>query len=118
MDGPAISTLEGAVLTSKMVDDILHEVLIDIFLESNNSFPPQIDSTEKIRNGYQCFRSFRRTSATRATEQGASNSDADVVNRWKTEENSKGKRPNVGMRQHYTQLDLLVEPFLRYTSAM
>jgi len=117
-DGPAISTVEGVVLTSKMVDDILHEVLIDIFLESNNSFPPQIDTPEKIRNGYQCFRSFRRSSATRATEQGVLTPDVDVVNRWKTEENSKGKRPNVGMRQHYTQLDLLVEPFLRYTSAM
>jgi len=116
--GPAISTMDGKVLTSKAVDDILHDVLTDIFLDSNNLFPPQIDSIEKIRNSYQCFRSFRRSSTTRATEQGVSTLDGDVVSRWKAKEDSKGKRPNLGMRQHYTQLDLLVKPFLRYTKAM
>jgi len=118
IDGPAISTMEGIVLNSRIVDDILHAVLIDLFLESDNLFPPKVDSIEKLKNSYQCFRTFRRTSATRATEQGVSTSDANVVNRWKSDENLKGKRPSVGMHQHYTEFDLLVKPFLRYTRAM
>jgi len=116
--GPAISTVDGKVLSSKTMDDILHAVLIDIFITDDTLFPPNIDSVEKVRNSYQCFRTFRRSSATRATEQGVSSSDTNVINRWKVEENSKGKRPAIGMHQHYTQIDLLVKPFLRYTKAM
>jgi len=55
MDGPVISTIDGIVLNSKIVDVILHLVLIDMFLESS-----------------------------------------------KSEENSKGKHPSVGMHQHHT----------------
>jgi len=62
--GPAISTVDGKVLSSKTMDDILHTVLIDIFITDNTLFPPNIDSVEKVRNSYQCFRTFRRSSAT------------------------------------------------------
>jgi len=116
--GPAISNCEGKILSAKLVDDIIHESLIEILETAPDLFPPTIVSSEKILTSYQCFRTFRRTSATRATEQGVSSSDTDVVNRWKTNEGAKGKRPNVSMRQHYTQLDLLLQPFLRYTRAM
>jgi len=106
------------MLSAKLLDDIVHEFLIEIFETTPDLFPPTMVSSEKIPTSYQCFRTFRRTSATRATEQGVSSSDIDVVNRLKTNERAKGKRPNVSMRQHYTQLDLLLQPFLCYTRAM
>jgi len=114
--GPAISDIEGKVLSAKIVDDVLHEELITIFNDNSRLFPPSITSTEKIPSNYQCFRTFRRTSTTRATEMKVGSTDINIVNRWKV--SSDPKKPKAGMHQHYTELELLVQPFLRYTSKM
>jgi len=118
ISGPAISNHEGKLLSAKSVDDVLHEILIDLFFQTENLFPLSVDVPEKIRISYQCFRTFRRTSTTRATEKGVSTTDTDVVNKWAPAEGRRRKPSSKGMRQHYTQIELLVEPFLRYTKAM
>jgi len=46
-EGPAISNKEGKIYSTKLVDDTVHELLIDIFQISSNLFPPSIDSPEK-----------------------------------------------------------------------
>jgi len=118
IDGPAISNREGKILTSKFVDDTVHELLNDIFQTSSNLFPPSIDTPEKITTSYQCFRSFRRTSATRAAEMGVSTTDVNAINRWQETRSEKRKKSTSNMHQHYTQFDLLIKPFLRYTFQM
>ena len=114
--GPAISDMEGRVLSSKIVDDVLHEELINIFDDDSQLFPPTITSADNIPSNYQCFRTFRRTSTTRATEMKVGSTDINIVNRWKV--SSDSKKPKAGMHQHYTELPLLVLPFLRYTEKM
>ena len=42
----------------------------------------------------------------------------DIVNRWKAVETAAGRVPGWSIRQHYTQLELLLGPFLHYTFAM
>jgi len=117
-EGPAISNKEGKIYPTKLVDDTVHELLIDIFQNSANLFPPSIDSPEKIFTSYQCFRTFRRTSATRATEMGISTPDVNAINKWQETGSEKKKKQTSNMHQHYTQFDLLIEPFLRYTFQM
>ena len=116
--GPAISDMNGRLLSAKIVDDVLHEELTNIFHDKPNLFPPKIDTAEKIPFNYQCFRTFRRTSTTRATEMKVSETDVNIVNRWKLRSDDKSKKPKSGMHQHYTELSLLVGPFLRYTKKM
>ena len=46
-------------------------------------------------------------------------SDIETVNRWSEEQRAKtGNKVSMPMRQHCAQPQLLVEPFVRYTSAM
>ena len=97
---------------------MMHEVLIEIFDTKRFLFPPDITSHELIAKHYQCFRTFRQLLDTRALEHGVNSSDVDVVNHWKKVETSKGKVPGHIMQQIYAQFDLLLEPFLRYTTAM
>ena len=115
--GPAISGIDGRVLSAKLVDDVLHEELTNIFHDNSRLFPPSIDAAEKIPFNYQCFRTFRRTSTTRATEMQVSETDVNIVNRW-TAKSDKTKKTKSGMHEHYTELSLLVQPFLRYTKKM
>jgi len=118
VEGPAISSREEKLLTPKFVDDTIHELLTDIFQSSSNLFPPSIDDPEKILSSYQCFRTFRRTSATRATEMGIATPDVNAINKWQETRSEKGKKKTSNMYQHYTQFDLLIKPFLRYTFQM
>ena len=116
--GPAISTAQGKLLSMRMLNDMLHLTLTDIFFEKRYLFPLRMTNVEDLNQHYQCFRSFRKASDTRALEKKVDMSDIVLVNRWKTVEQAKGKRPSLSMAQHYAQFELLVEPFLRYTLAM
>jgi hypothetical protein len=118
VDGPAISNLRGQGLTTRSLDDTFCEILEELFETARDLFSNHIKTLEDLGLKYQGFRSFRRTSDTRATEKKVDQTDIDVVNCWKTVEKAKGKRPSRPMTQHYADLGLLLEPFLRYTWAM
>jgi len=116
--GPAISDVHGNVLSASFLNDCLHDLLCEIFDDKSSLFPGSVTSKDTIRERYQCFRSFRRASDTRALELKVDKNDVDIVNRWRTVEEAQGKRPSRPMRQHYAQFELLLGPFLRYTSMM
>jgi hypothetical protein len=118
IDGPAILDLDGKVMCTRVIDDMLHECLEDILDTLPDMFPPGIHTKEDIHEKYMAFRSYRRGSVTRATNQRVKSTDIDTVNRWHVWNQSGGNRPSLPMRQHYVQYDQLLDPFLRYTLAM
>jgi hypothetical protein len=91
VDGPAISDLRGRVLTCSSIDDTLHEVLEEIWGNHQYLYPATVSKKDDIRTSYQAFRSFRRSSATRAIEKRVSPNDIDVVNRWHAVDAAGGK---------------------------
>jgi hypothetical protein len=115
--GPAIWDQNGNAYLSRDIDDLLHEVLEDLHGSARALFPPDVE-LEDLRKSYQAFRTFRKTSDTRAIEEGVSSDDIDTVNRWKKDEAAGGRRPGRVMRHRYAQFDELLKPFLRYTRAM
>lgn len=106
------------MLTTEALDKMLCEVLEDLFDEKPSLFPPSVTNQEEISDFYQVYRSIRRSSDTRALEQKVSASDIDIVNRWQKVEKAQGNRPALQMKYHYAQVEILLEPFLRYTFAM
>jgi hypothetical protein len=96
----------------------MHEILEDLFVSHRDLFPSSIKSRDDITENYHAFCSFRRSSDTRALNQGVSREDIDLVKRWHQIEKADGSRPSFDMRYHYAQVELLVEPFSRYTKAM
>jgi hypothetical protein len=118
VDGPAISDDTGRVYLTKDMTDSLLEILEDLFESDRGLFPPDITSKEILRSRYQAFRTFRRTSDTRAVEMNVGSTDTDIVNRWQLVERAQGRRAAMPMRLHYTQIELILKPFLRYTWLM
>jgi hypothetical protein len=98
--------------------DSLAEVLEDLFDSDRSLFPVDVTSKEILRDRYQAFRTFRRTADTRAAEMNVGTTDTDIVNRWELIEGAQGKRASMPMRLHYTQIDIILKPFLQYTWAM
>lgn len=127
-DGPAISDTKGKMLNSLDINNTLWDLLETIFEEDKSLFPSdiitKIEEADDIREGlsetYACFRTFRRTSDTRALNKKneLQNEDIDIVNRWRSVEAARGKGPNLPMKHHYADIQILLEPFLRYTKAM
>jgi hypothetical protein len=115
VDGPAISDVNGRVLSHQALNESLLEVLEDTRREM---FLASIPDKEMLQQRVQIYQTLRRTSDTRAPEQKVGQSDIDVVNRWKALERADGNRPHHPMRQHYAELELLIGSFLRYTLAM
>ena len=97
---------------------MLFESLSEIYSKTPELFPLDIKTAEDIESNYQCFRTFRRSSNTRAVEVKVDLKDQQIVNRWRTVEKAGGKRPSMPMHMHYAQFDELLKPFLRYTRSM
>jgi len=116
------------MLNSLDINNTLWDLLETIFEEDKSLFPSdiitKIEEADDIREGlsetYACFRTFRRTSDTRALNKKneLQNEDIDIVNRWRSVEAARGKGPNLPMKHHYADIQILLEPFLRYTKAM
>lgn len=118
IDGPAISDEKGFVLQPSEIDEMLHSLLMEIYKENKDLFPPEISKEADIKDNYQCFRTFRRTSNTRAKNMKVTKSDIETVNRWRKIENAQGNRPSLPMDQHYASFQDLLQPFLNYTQKM
>ena len=112
--GPAISDVKGNILKSTEIDEMLLEILEEMYEEDPDGFPAEIDSKEKLGDGYHCFRTFRRTSDTRALNVGVDGVDIDIVNRWTKKEKAGSRTMSQPMKQHYADFELLIEPFKRY----
>jgi hypothetical protein len=117
-DGPAICDPEGRQWTTAQANEILHELLCTLLDRDSNLFPSHVSSHADIMAKYHLFRSFRQASDLRAIAKGINLSNIRVVNRWHKVERAAGQRPSYDMSQHYAQIDLLVDCFLRYTGAM
>ena len=117
--GPLMMHKSGEIITARELDDLLHQLLLSAYNLHPNLFPSTaIQSEVDIPLKYSCFRSFRRGSNTRAKEMGVTSPDIDVVNRWRTREKAGTRKPGGSIDQMYTDLSMLVGPFLRYTSKM
>ena len=77
---PAISDEEGRLFTVREIDDMLLEVLKDYYLENRDLFSLYVTSAESLDRFYHCFIKFRKTSATRATNEAVTSTDVDIVN--------------------------------------
>jgi hypothetical protein len=97
ISGPAISDTSGVIFASRTMDDALHEVLEDLFVTNRSLFPATIEDVEQVLERYQLFRSFRRSSDTRALDQRVAETDIDIVNRWAAVEKAKGRQPGQSM---------------------
>lgn len=117
-DGPAFCDKDGFVLSAEVLDAHLHEALIQILEREPEALPADLRSEEAIRERVHCFRTFRRTSDTRATNEGVALSHVNVVNRWSKEERAGAKQASLPMNQHYAQIEELWPSFKAYTWKM
>lgn len=112
--GPAFCKEDGSMIRSYELDAKFHDILKVIQSERNDLIPEGID----VQAVYGTYRSCRRGSLTRATEQGVKGTDLDMVNRWRKFESSGGSKPRLSMREHYLEIKLVLKRNLAYSKAL
>jgi hypothetical protein len=82
------------------------------------SRPDLIHSSEDITEEYGIYRSFRRGSTSKATNKGLSPDVIDANNRWRKFHRAGTSRPLLSMRDHYTDIRLMLNQSLRFSSIL
>jgi hypothetical protein len=118
VSGPAICDEQGVVLSTRVMNEMLHEMLEEIRVEHKTLFLADIVSRGDIEEKYNVYRSFRRGSDSRAIAMGVSPTDIDVVNRWSKKEAAGTSRASHKMKHHYADVTILLPAFTRYTKVM
>ena len=99
--GPAFCVQDGKAEYSRVYEACFHEVLGEIQLSRPDLIPLSIDVPED----YGVGRSFRRGSDLEALARGVSPLDVDAMNRWRSIEKAKGRRPaHASMREYYADV--------------
>ena len=116
--GPAFLNQKGLQSSSKELNLLLVGCLTEIFEDNPLLFAIDIKKPEDVSERYHVFRSFRRGSESRAVAMNVSSSDRYAVNRWRQKERAGAGRVNHTIDQHYTDVVLAPDSFLRYTKVM
>lgn len=105
---------------SSMADmnEMFIQLLVEIFDENPKLFGLDIKDASDLSDKFNVFRSFRRGSESRAVSMKVSEADRYVVNRWKKKETAGANRVSHAIDQHYVDVALVKDAFLRYTDAM
>ncbi|KAI2491132.1 hypothetical protein MHU86_23418 [Fragilaria crotonensis] len=116
--GPAFVNKRGYQSTTSDMNDLFLEVLNEIFEDDPKLFGADIFEASDLADKFNVFRSFRRGSESRAVAMKVSEADRYVVNRWKKKESAGTGKVRHAIDQHYVDVTMVKESFLRYTSAM
>ena len=98
----------------------MNEILLDIIEEIKDKDTENKFELKEInvREEFSINRSCRRGSSTHATNQQIPKPVIEAHNRWRKIERSKGRKPNLGMVEEYSEIEHLVPIRVQYTELL
>jgi hypothetical protein len=114
VQGPAFCTATGGVAKTKPYELGLMERLVGVQEAQPRLFPGDVDVYEQ----FGVSRSFRRGATSAARARGVSDRQVDLINRWRTFESSKGRRPQLSMHDHYSDIRILIPELVQFSKAL
>ena len=116
--GPAFINGDGIQSSTAEMNDVFHELMVELFHYRRELFDIEIKSESDISDKYNVYRSFRRGSESRAMSRKVIEADRYIVHRWRKKEAAGQNKVGHAIDQLYVDISLVKESFLRYTQAM
>lgn len=107
--GPVMCDEDGNMLTSTAVDYEFKKQVTKV----QDARPDLIEASINVFEMFGIFRSMRKGSESRATEEGVSDRVIDLINRWRKMEGNK--RGSMAMRDYYLDMLMVKKRYLRYS---
>jgi hypothetical protein len=111
--GPAFGNRRGETLSSGFIEGFLADRLQVIKESRPGVIPKEVDCYEH----FGISRSFRRGATTTARLRGVDRRIVDLTNRWRKFEDAKGRRPQLAMQDHYSDIKELVLELIKFSKA-
>ena len=111
--GYAFDTELGPAFDSAEANALVRQYLREIQVEN-----PELFSLAEDLSRFGVSRTYRKSSESRARRAGIRMEDCKVMNRWKSIEQAKGKRPRQAMVDHYSDARALASLTWRYSYAL
>lgn len=92
--------------------------ILDRFSLIQTQKPHIIPPDLQVYEEYGISRSFRRGATTEARNKRVSEEDINLMNRWRSFENAKGRRPRMNMQDHYSDIVQMIPSLLRFSQAL
>jgi hypothetical protein len=116
--GPVFANRDGYQVSTSEMNELFLQILGEVYEEQPSLFGVDVNDVSDLSDKYNVFRSFRRGSESRAVAMKVSEADRYVVNRWKKKEAAGANKTTHAIDQHYVDVSLVKESFIRYTTAM
>jgi hypothetical protein len=114
LSGPAFCDKLGQPIQPSVYQEAFAERLHFIQGQKPGVIPPDVD----ILEDFGISRSFRRGSTSTARARGVDDKLVELINRWRKFESARGKRPALPMREHYSDIAILVPELIKYSEAL
>jgi len=114
MNGPAFVGWDGKPLIASGIEPDVLDLLLKVQERDHELIPKEVNVLEE----YGISRSFRRGATSEARARGVKGEDVDLANRWRNYENSKGKKPRQAMKDHYSDIRLMIPALLKFSQAL
>jgi hypothetical protein len=102
---------DGTRMKIKLMEPKLHERLETIQIRRQDLINGEVEVSEE----YGISRSFRRGGTSEATNKGAPPHVIELNGRWRKSHQSGASRPNVTIREHYTDVRLVLDQLLEFS---
>jgi len=114
LQGPAFSDEEGNIARSRKYELAIMVRLAAIQEADPNLIPKDMDVYEE----FGVSRSFRRGATSTARVRGVDDRQVDLVNRWRSFESARGRKPRLTMHDHYSDIRILIPELIMFSKAL
>jgi len=114
LQGPAFSDEEGNIAHSCKYELAIMDHLAAI----QEADPDLIPKDMGIYEEFGISRSFRRGATSTARAQGVDDRQVDLVNRWRSFESARGRKPRFTMHDHYSDIRILIPELIMFSKAL
>ena len=114
VQGPAFCDACGEIARALVYE----EAIITRLLAVQEKSPEVIAREVNLMEEFGISRSFRRGSTSTARSRGVEDKHVDLINRWRKFEQARGRWPTLAMRDHYSDLEILIPELVKYSQAL
>jgi hypothetical protein len=114
LHGPAFCDRTGEIAEAYEYESAIISRLLVVQEKSPELIGPEVNLTEE----FGISRSFRRGSTSTARVRGIDDRQVELINRWRKFEQARGRRPALPMREHYSDIKILIPELVRYSQGL
>jgi hypothetical protein len=82
------------------------------------AYPDLIPADVEISEQFGLSHSFRRGSMSVSRTRGVDDKQVELINRWQKVESAWGKKPSLPMKEHYSDIAIMIPEMVKYSKVL